>query len=458
MAEEFVPFQPEWVQNVEVYSPDGELRFDLNPTQIASYGTALAVARLLGGTVVEAPWTWWQTSYPILHVQVPTGAILNAGLVADLFRKHGTHATSEAWNVIRRDWVGTEPQFTDPSGRVRPVTAPPGAPLIPSAAAPAPATPSVRPPGVTIPAPRPLTTTPGPTLVPSPTLAPPTLEYRPQFIGVGGTVIGGSLGPPGWIAVAIGTILTGLFAIFGGGGVNKATQRALEGLRDSQVRMGDALMRFSWGGFFGFGWLLRAVQTFWVRIIRPLMGKVFRIIDYFQRLIDRVLKPYLQLLAKIREHVLRIYETYVRPVLDAIQKVRQVLAVFRIAGFKWAIALDDALGKVQGKIAQAVSLVFRQLGELSRWMNVLLTWRLILQQPIWVNSSHAYAQLSALQFWNAHLGKPARVGRAGEPSVSRPVSVAEASAGLALFARRGVAPYADEIRAAAARVNLGGLP
>lgn len=411
------------------------MRFDLNPTQIASYGTALAVARLTGGTVVEPAYEWWKTTYPVLHVLMGNGLIINAGLAADLFRKYGVQTGSAAWEVILRDTAVS--QFVPPAteGGPTPVRSEP--PRAPTQTVVTPAQP-VRPTA--------------PQKPPAP--EPPLVRY---FLPGAVAPIGGALGPPGWIAIAVGSIIAGLFSIFGGGGVNKETKRALEGLRDSQIKMGDSLMRFTWGGFFGFGWLLRAFHNVWVRIIIPMLDKVGKFVRWADRLFDRVIRPYLKIIKKIREHVLRIYEAYVRPVLDAIQKVRQVLAVFRIAGFKWAIALDDALAKVQGKIAQAVALVFAQLSELARWQNVLLTWRLILQQPIFVNSMHAYAQIAAMQFWNAHLGKPASGGGAGSTPQVRRRSMSEAAAGLRAYAATGASEYAADYAARHARIRAGVL-
>lgn len=446
MPESFIPFEPDFVQHAEVVSPDGVLSFELNPTQVASYGTALAVARLLGGRVVEAPFLWWKTSYPILHVQVPGGAVLNAGLMADLFRKYGVQWTSYAWEVIRRDAAGSAPIFSDPSAAIRPVYGPPSEMPDLSATAPPQA---VSPPRATVPPPASPPAAAGGAGA-GPAAAPPQ-EFRPQLYGVIGGAGGGSAGGP--IGIVIGAIIGGLFSIFGGGGVSKEVRRALEGLRGAIADTAENSMRFTWKTAFGLGWLIRSIQTLWVRILHPLLDTVNNIARKLSRLIDRVLKPYFELMRKIREHILLIYEKYVAPVLIAIETLRKMLAIFRLAGFKWAEKLDAELARLESRISQPFLWLLAKTNEIAGWMNVLLNVQLILQQPILVNSLHAYSKIWARMFWNAHLAPPGSGGSGGAVTGRPPTTAREAAAGLRLYAKYGAGPYAAAAADIAAKVK-----
>jgi hypothetical protein len=64
-----------------------------NPTQFATKDQADALASFLGGKVVDLAdqWSVFHVS-PLYQVELPNGVSLNAGLLADRFRRYGTEA------------------------------------------------------------------------------------------------------------------------------------------------------------------------------------------------------------------------------------------------------------------------------------------------------------------------------------------------------------------------------
>src|SRR5258708_4321217 len=64
-----------------------------NPSQYATKDEADALAQLLGGNVndIANQWQMFKTP-PLYQVELPNGMSLNAGLLADRFRRYGTEA------------------------------------------------------------------------------------------------------------------------------------------------------------------------------------------------------------------------------------------------------------------------------------------------------------------------------------------------------------------------------
>lgn len=89
-----------WLSNPAGTGPNG-VTFGYNPLYFATPSTAAAVARMVGGTVVEdneftknTPGTPFVQQQPNEMVRLPTGALINPGLIASLY----THGLPQ-WEV-----------------------------------------------------------------------------------------------------------------------------------------------------------------------------------------------------------------------------------------------------------------------------------------------------------------------------------------------------------------------
>jgi len=407
----FIPFPATYITTGIVRGPDGHPIADIRPQQLATRETAERVAALLGGVIEEIrrgfPFPWSHVEYSI---RIPsTGALLNAGAVASLLNKYGAQQDSYAWTVIRADML----LWTPPLG---PEAFDPPPPPLPRIPAPAPgATPAF--PGLPV-APAPARVGVGP-VGPAP---------APGPNGAGG--FAPAAGPP------VAKVLIAVFAALGGlfsGRISRNQKRAFEGVRASIIEIGDALLGFSWRIARAFGWLVRTVQTIWVRILRPLIEHVQRIARRLRDIIDRVLKPYLRILDKIRAYIDFVYGRYVRPIIDAIQVVRRALVILRIARIKAADDLDKWLARLQGQIAAPLLWLLQRTNELAGWINVLLTVQMLLQQPLLVNSLDHYRGFWVRSWWAAHAAplsakrRQAYLAAAPAPGVGKAAELAAAA-------------------------------
>lgn len=201
------------------------------------------------------------------------------------------------------------------------------------------------------------------------------------------------------ITLIVTTILSAIGSLFGlfRGGVSGAVKRALEGLRDSLARVGDALMRFAWRIARAAGKVLQSVQALWVRVLRPLLTVVERILIRVNLIIDRVLRPVLEAIERYREAILMIYEQIFRPVILAIETVRRMLAILKFARLGFAKRLDDRLARLEGKVAAPILDALRTINTMGGWINYLLTLEGIIREgPLLASLEGISSELDAL--------------------------------------------------------------
>lgn len=191
--------------------------------------------------------------------------------------------------------------------------------------------------------------------------------------------------PVTFAITAILSIISSLFGLFRGG-ANKNIADAFSGVRSAIAQVSDRLMRFAWWIARGVGWLLRAVQALWVRVLRPMLDYLRQLAEWMRRKIDFILRHYFRWISKIQEHLLRIYERFVRPVIVAIQRLRQMLYVLRLLRIRWAEKLDAELARIQNAISGALLDILRAVNFLGSWVNILVSARGLLQEPMLVNS------------------------------------------------------------------------
>jgi len=228
------------------------------------------------------------------------------------------------------------------------------------------------------------------------------------------------------IVSAVVSVIGGLFQIFKGG-VSGAVKAALEGLRGSLASVADSLMRFAWKIANALAKVLEALQKLWTRVLQPMLDKIEKITQRIGRIIDKVLKPYLDFMYRVRRILLEIYAKFFRPIIQLIDTLRRALSILRIAHIKWADQLDARLARLEAKIASHITAALRRTSVAGRWMNVLLTARMLLQQPILCNSVYAYQGTLQRHLINSFTPPPddARAARldAGPPMLTMQQSV-----------------------------------
>jgi len=205
-----------------------------------------------------------------------------------------------------------------------------------------------------------------------------------------------------FVAVQAFSFLWSLFR----GGVPSNVKSALEGLRDGQVSLGNALLSFASRIARTVGRLLQAVHGLWVRILEPALQRIERIALRVGRILDRVLKPYLDFLMKLRRLVFDLYERFFRPLIKTIETIRKITSILAILRVPFARQLDQRLARIQSQIMAPLVYVLQKLSEVGGFLNVILTARWILQRPLFTNSMHAYAGTMVNMWWNAQTTGP----------------------------------------------------
>lgn len=253
-------------------------------------------------------------------------------------------------------------------------------------------------------------------------------------------------GDPVSIVINIGLILGGLFkGLFGGG--DKELKRSVEKLRDAFVEGSRQQTKFTWKTAFGLGYLLIAVGKLWVRVVRPLLDAVRRVVDEVRRIYEKILRPIFQTIEKIRRHILEIYTKFVRPVIEAIQKVRRALFIVRLFNRKLADAIDRRLAGIQAAIARPFAEVEKYLQAVAAWINVIVTAGGLLQPTTLLNSLAAGADEWIKMFYEGHSSPLDDLSRARIYTRPRVLSIDEARAEARRAALDGQGDVADKIRA-----------
>jgi hypothetical protein len=191
--------------------------------------------------------------------------------------------------------------------------------------------------------------------------------------------------------IIVGSILASIFRGLFGGGINAETAAALNGLRGALATVSDTLTRAAWQIARGVGRVLSALSAIWVRVIAPILRRVLELTERLARIVDRVLRKYFEVIERIRKVVLEWYDRFARPILLVIQRIRQVLAVLKFFRVPFARQLDDYLARIEATVIGVIQEALARINILGRWVNVILTGRLLIQDPVLINSLHEYS-------------------------------------------------------------------
>lgn len=250
------------------------------------------------------------------------------------------------------------------------------------------------------------------------------------------------------VTTVVLTVLSAIAALFGGfaRGVSNEVKSALDTLRGSIHRVSETLMRFGWRIARAFGWLLKAMHTAWVRVIRPMLSQLRRVMGRLRRLIERDLPRLLRIIDKIRARILEIYERWMRPVLLVIQRMRRMLLILRLLHIHWGDKLDAKLARLQEWVMYPLKVVMEHLAIVEQWINVIVSAEQLIQDTIFHNSVWHYQDpivrttlgafgrpmdpLAKLELWPRAAAVPA----------------GESKEHLRLYLRQGIGPIATDVQ------------
>lgn len=334
------------------------------------------------------------------------------------------------------------------------------------------------------------TPAPAPTPTPAPTM--PTADEqhvsvpRPMDIfsgllgsggGAGGGAEAGTWAAPVTfgVSIVVGAILGALFGSLFGGSDTKALQQAINQLRTALAQTADELERFAWSIAVGLGRLFQAIAGIWDTFLDAVWTYLKQLWKLLWCLVDTIIPKIINVLRDLRKFLDTVYLKYILPAMRYLLRVRQVLAILRALHVPIAAQLDKILGQIQGALFLPFTYLLRSLNGYGGWFNFILTSRLILQRPLFLNTMYAYQADWINMFYTAQSGQQGPVGTLGpaatgtssfanwlteggtaggsSDTTAQVMTVAEACAWITVFATTGSGELADTAQGALVALN-----
>ena len=194
--------------------------------------------------------------------------------------------------------------------------------------------------------------------------------------------------PPSGMGSKVGSVLTGLGGLIAGGQAN--ANQVFSALPASVANIGQGLLNFAWRILRALGKVWELLTNVWVRVLRPMLGRLVWLAGRIRRLIEHDLPRLIKWIDKIRQKVLEIYEKYTRPILVQIQRIRRLLLILRLFRIKWAEDLDKKLVWVQDQVMKPVRVILEHLALVEQWLNVIVSAEQLIQETIFGRSVYHY--------------------------------------------------------------------
>jgi hypothetical protein len=204
--------------------------------------------------------------------------------------------------------------------------------------------------------------------------------------------------------INIVSILSALFGLFGGG-VNKPTKRALEGMRAVVVDLGNELARYATENDGILGRIVGVFRRGWIDAILPFIRKVDGGIARIFKWLRDTFGPVIEFLIWVRRELLKFYDKWFRPIFDTITVIRRILQLGSFLGIEAAGALDRKLAELERRIRIPLDFVVNKLNEVIGVVDRIVTLDGFLQRYTLVRSLVLY-QRDALKVWWASIHKP----------------------------------------------------
>lgn len=240
---------------------------------------------------------------------------------------------------------------------------------------------------------------------------------------------------------AVATIIGAIIGIFKSG-LPKSVAKELVSLRDAVVQLGKELLRLSQILAWGIQAVLRALETLWEKVIRPVLNQIEQINRRIGAILDRVLKPYLDLLQRIRQIILDVYGRIFLPIISAIQQIRQMLALLRILKVPGVKALDEKLQQIQGKLIGVITDLLRATNDHTGLLNTLLTLRMTLQHGVFIGSMFERSGDWISLWWNEQTPKSGNDAPISGTAPPIEAAAAKATQDSVTYATTGAGPLA----------------
>ena len=188
------------------------------------------------------------------------------------------------------------------------------------------------------------------------------------------------------IVAVLGTIFGGLFGGIFGGGVPANIARALSGLRDSIVSLGNAMLKFAWRIAQGLAAAFELIKWLWSDVIRKLIQAIYGLAQKIYRILNRILKPIMDAIKRQRQQILDIYNRFVRPIIVLIEKLRRIIHILQIFHVHVFDALDRKLARLEIAVMTPILRALYRINTLGNWIAFILNGRLLIFRGLFLGT------------------------------------------------------------------------
>lgn len=197
-----------------------------------------------------------------------------------------------------------------------------------------------------------------------------------------------------------------------------------------------------------FGGVRDFFRHLWEKIIKGGLLKLAMLYHRLKEWLDKHFGPLLKLIRIWRARLDFWFNHYIRPIINLINRVRKILVVFRIFHFKWAIALDNRLLRIESRILKVYTDLRRKLNEVATAINILLNPELLIRGSILGSSIAAAID----EIWEAVTGHTLSsfidVGIGGTGEAADVTRISQFRAEVLQAATLGTGPTAEYAAAA----------
>lgn len=255
------------------------------------------------------------------------------------------------------------------------------------------------------------------------------------------------------IVVDVALLLADIFgATFGG--VNSATQKALDQLRKDLGNAIDTVKRFAWSFGRGIGALFTAIGQMLLSLLPAILNAITKLARILKDLYSKVIVPALNALQKIRGMLNDIYNNWIRPIIIMLQRVRQFLAILKALHISWAAKLDARLAHIESLVLAPYLWLVQQLNGIGGWLNIILTTRATIQRVVFKRTLLENMGTLTQLWWATQTSPDGLAAASGPPASTTIASPAQANADFQAFAQFGIGPIADRAASALALATV----
>jgi hypothetical protein len=203
--------------------------------------------------------------------------------------------------------------------------------------------------------------------------------------------------------VIVVSLLTSLFARFGGVKTDLGTKLALEGVRGDVSNISKTLTGLIVGVAGQLASALGVVRRFLSKVFTKLYDMLANLVQRVARILDKIFGPIIDFLDKVKKHLKKFYDKVLKPIIDTIEAVRAVLRLLSFFNIEWAKKLDAKLQQLEEYVLFPYEWLTQRLNEAFNIINRIVTLDGLLQRVTLLQSLLRDVVYTNNLWWNSQL-------------------------------------------------------